>query len=1024
MYVRSWIRGSVDEQRMEGLLGFTIPWHLLAWLVLSVSVQLNPAAFALSNQGEALLSFKSYMKDQNGCLDDWVRSDPTPCGWTGITCDHGSNVISLKLAGMNLTGALSSDIGRLRSLVSISIELNNFTGTLPQALSDLSELRFINISHNNFSNQFPANLSALQLLETLDAYNNNFSGVLPSELGRLKYLQHLNLGGNYIEGSIPPGYGEMMQLQYLSLSGNFLSGKIPPEIGNLSQLEYLYLGYYNAYEGYIPSELGKLQRLVRLDLSFCGLSGPIPVSLGNLTNLDSLFLQINLLTGPIPAELGNLRNLKSLDLSNNQLDGQLPLELKWLKKLELASFFRNQIHGEIPSFFAELPNLQVLFLWCNNFTGNIPQQLGNMGNLQILDFSSNHLNGTIPPYLCREGALQDLFLFNNELSGAIPDSLGYCYSLVRARLGNNKLTGPIPQGLLSLNSIQMLELLNNNLTGQLPETFEAPQLEILDVSNNNLHGMVSEGIGHLTMLSLLVFSGNRISGGIPQSIGNLRKLLRLDLSNNAFSCSIPVTISRCESLSTLDLSKNQLTGNIPLQIENMQVLDFLNFSHNRLTGSIPSQLQFLPSLTTLDFSYNNLSGPIPLHGQFGYFNASSFIGNPGLCGGQLRPCISAAPGDSLNDHEKLKDQPSFLIWLVGGLFSAALLILVVGICCFFKNYQPCICGLFQRKNTIKPWKLTAFQKLDFNADHVLDCLTEENIIGRGGSGIIYKGVMPSGEIVAVKRLSSQGRKGVSNDHGFSAEIQTLGKIRHRNIVKLLGCCSNQDTNLLLYEYMPKGSLGELLHGKQGSLLDWKSRYNTAVQAAIGLSYLHHDCSPRIVHRDVKSNNILLDSDFRAHVADFGLAKFFQNSGKSQSMSSIAGSYGYIAPEYAYTLKVNEKSDIYSFGVVLLELVTGRRPIEPEYGDGVDIVQWVRIKVQTKDGVFDVLDPKIPVDHVPLREVMLLLRVALLCSNNLPTERPTMRDVVQMLCGVKSKSDNNKSIELFSDSASSLRYQQL
>jgi serine/threonine protein kinase len=292
---------------------------------------------------------------------------------------------------------------------------------------------------------------------------------------------------------------------------------------------------------------------------------------------------------------------------------------------------------------------------------------------------------------------------------------------------------------------------------------------------------------------------------------------------------------------------------------------------------------------------------------------------------------------------------------------------------------------------------------------VLDCLTEDNIIGRGGAGTVYKGVMPSGSIVAVKRLAGEG-KGASHDHGFSAEIQTLGKIRHRNIVRLLGFCSNHETNLLVYEYMPNGSLGELLHNKERSQnLDWETRYNIAVQAAHGLCYLHHDCSPLIVHRDVKSNNILLDSSFQAHVADFGLAKLFQDSGKSESMSSIAGSYGYIAPEYAYTLKVNEKSDIYSFGVVLLELLTGKRPIEAEYGDGIDIVQWVRRKIQTKDGVLEVLDPRMGGVGVPLQEVMLVLRVALLCSSDLPIERPTMRDVVQMLTDVKPKSKGGASV---------------
>ncbi|KAJ7552352.1 hypothetical protein O6H91_06G051800 [Diphasiastrum complanatum] len=994
--------------RREGMADrMRFPWPLSLILILSYSFLRAQITSSLSPDGEALLALKEHFSDEFRFLDDWSPSDPTPCSWTGIACDERSNVVSLELAGMNLTGTISTHIGHLQSLLNVSLEMNNLTGTLPQELGSLAGLRFLNISHNNFSNQFPANLSGLQALEVLDAYNNNFSGGLPIDLGELRNLRHLHLGGSYFDGSIPPEYGGMKRLQYLALSGNSLTGKIPPQLGNLTRLEYLYLGYYNVYEGEIPPELGKLQNLIRLDLSFCGLSGNIPPSLGNLTNLDSLFLQINLLTGTIPREIGSLLNLKSLDLSNNNLTGLIPAEFSSLTRLELASLFRNQLHGDIPSFVGDLPSLQVLFLWENNMTGNIPQQLGQNGNLQRIDLSSNSFSGTIPPDLCTGEKLQILVLLENQLNGSIPEKLGQCSSLVHVRLGLNQLTGSIPPGFLGLKNIEMLELVKNQLTGDIPKTFEAPNLEFLDLSENHIRGVIPEGLGNLTSLKNLFLSGNHITGSIPPSIGNLGQLSSLDLSNNALTGTIPVEMSNCQSLSSLDLSNNQLTGEIPPQLERLQVLDLLNVSRNRLSGSIPFQLQLLLSLTTVDFSYNNLSGPVPVHGQFEYFNSSSFLGNPGLCGEELTPCTVESARSPFAYHEQSKSGPNRLAWLVGALFSAALLVLVIGICCFLKKYRQFMCGFFRREGKIKPWKLTTFQRLHFSASNVLDCLNEDNIIGRGGSGIVYKGVMPSGEIVAVKRLSPQGMKGIAHDHGFSAEIQTLGKIRHRNIVKLLGCCSNHETNLLVYEYMPNGSLGELLHGKKAALLDWTTRYKISVQAALGLCYLHHDCSPLIVHRDVKCNNILLDSKFEAHVADFGLAKFFQDSGKSQSMSSIAGSYGYIAPEYAYTLKVNEKSDIYSFGVVLLELVTGRRPIEPEYGDGVDIVQWVRKKIQTKDGVLDVLDPRMGNSDLPLHEVMLVLRVALMCSNDLPVDRPTMRDVVQMLSEVRPIDNSNR-----------------
>lgn len=317
----------------------------------------------------------------------------------------------------------------------------------------------------------------------------------------------------------------------------------------------------------------------------------------------------------------------------------------------------------------------------------------------------------------------------------------------------------------------------------------------------------------------------------------------------------------------------------------MRILNYLNVSRNHLLGTIPSSIASMQSLTSVDFSYNNLSGLVPGTGQFSYFNHTSFLGNPNLCGPYLGPCKEGIASGAERPHEKGTFSPSMKLLLVIGLLVCSIVFAVAAI---IKARS------LKKASDSRAWKLTAFQRLDFTCDDVLDSLKEDNIIGKGGAGIVYKGAMPNGDEVAVKRLPAMSR-GSSHDHGFNAEIQTLGRIRHRHIVRLLGFCSNHETNLLVYEYMPNGSLGEMLHGKKGGHLYWDTRYKIAVEAAKGLCYLHHDCSPLIVHRDVKSNNILLDSNFEAHVADFGLAKFLQDSGASECMSAIAGSYGYIAP---------------------------------------------------------------------------------------------------------------------------------
>ncbi|KAK7263296.1 hypothetical protein RJT34_30883 [Clitoria ternatea] len=934
----------------------------------------------------SLLSFKSssITQDPSLSLSSWNSTTPF-CSWHRVTCDSRRHVTSLDLSSLSLSGTLSDDLSHLPFLSHLSLADNKFSGIIPPSLSSLSNLRFLNLSNNFFNGTFPSQLSNLHNLRVLDLYNNNMTGPLPLAVTNMSLLRHLHLGGSFFSGSIPPQYGKWLHLEYLALSGNELTGNIPPEIGNLASLRELYIGYFNTYEGGIPPEIGNLSQLVRFDAAYCGLSGEIPPELGKLQNLDTLFLQVNALSGSLTPELGNLKSLKSMDLSNNILSGEVPASFAELKNLTLLNLFRNRLHGAIPEFVGELPALEVLQLWENNFTGSIPQSLGKNGRITLVDLSSNKITGSLPPDLCFGNRLQTLITLGNYLFGSIPESLGKCESLNRIRMGNNFLNGSIPKGLFGLPKLTQVELQENLLTGEFPEAGSmSANLGQISLSNNKLFGPLPPTIGNFTSMQKLLLDGNKFSGRIPPEIGKLQQLSKVDFSHNKFSGPIAPQISQCKLLTFVDLSRNELSGEIPNQITGMRILNYLNLSRNHLVGSIPGSIASMQSLTSVDFSYNNLSGLVPGTGQFSYFNYTSFLGNPELCGPYLGPCKDRFANDPRQPRVKGPLSSSLKLLLVIGLLVCSIAFAVAAI---IKARS------LKKASEARAWKLTAFQRLDFTVDDVLDCLKEDNIIGKGGAGIVYKGAMPNGDHVAVKRLPAMSR-GSSHDHGFNAEIQTLGKIRHRHIVRLLGFCSNYETNLLVYEYMPNGSLGEVLHGKKGGHLHWDTRYKIAVEAAKGLCYLHHDCSPLIVHRDVKSNNILLDSSFEAHVADFGLAKFLQDSGTSECMSAIAGSYGYIAPEYAYTLKVDEKSDVYSFGVVLLELVTGRKPVG-EFGDGVDIVQWVRKMTDSnKEGVLKVLDPRLP--SIPLHEVMHVFYVAMLCVEEQAVERPTMREVVQIL----------------------------
>eukprot|EP00252_Welwitschia_mirabilis_P019973 TRINITY_DN477_c0_g1_i1.p1 TRINITY_DN477_c0_g1~~TRINITY_DN477_c0_g1_i1.p1 ORF type:complete len:1023 (+),score=71.02 TRINITY_DN477_c0_g1_i1:971-4039(+) len=981
---------AVSEKRLRRMMFLGLFFLLVSLSVMAESAH-SPAA-------KILLAMKSSMVDTGGFLDSWSENNSAHyCSWAGIKCDEAQLIVSLDISNMNISGSLSPQIGHLRSLINVSVAANGFTGPFPSAITNAQGLRLLNISNNIFVGNFPSNFSRLRDLEVLDFYNNNFSGPLPMEITELRNLRHLHLGGNYFSGSIPPVYGSWRKLEYLALSGNELGGTIPGELGNLTELRELYLGYYNEYEGGIPKEFGKLTKLARLDMSNCGLSGPIPSEMGNLRNLDTLFLQVNTLSGPLPSAMGGLHGLKSMDISNNALTGEIPSSFSRLQNLTLLNLFRNRLRGNIPPFIGDLRNLEVLQLWENNFTGEIPQQLGTNKRLIQMDISSNRLTGLIPPNLCAGSRLKILILLDNIFYGPIPDSLGKCSSLSRVRMGTNYFNGSIPKGLLNLPSLVMIELHDNQLSGQIPEEVAVKsKLGNVNLCNNRLSGPLPASIGNYSSLEILLLSGNELSGALPSQMGHLKQLSKMDLSGNRFSGPLPKEIGQCKLLAFLDLSRNQFTGHIPKEITNLHILNYLNVSRNRLVGSLPMEIQSMASLTAVDFSYNNLSGLVPGTGQFSYFNASSFVGNPDLCGPYLGPCRDT--GSHTVAHVKGPLSATFKLLLVIGLLLCSMAFAVAAII---------KARALRKSNNSRQWKLTAFQNLNFTCDDILECLKEENIIGKGGAGTVYKGVVPGGEAVAVKRLPGIGRGGSSNDHGFSAEIQTLGRIRHRHIVRLLGFCSNQETNLLVYEYMPNGSLGELLHGKKGGHLHWDTRYKIALEAAKGLCYLHHDCSPLIVHRDVKSNNILLDSNFEAHVADFGLAKFLQDSGTSECMSAIAGSYGYIAPEYAYTLKVDEKSDVYSFGVVLLELITGHRPVG-EFGDGVDIVQWVKKTTDSSgEGVLKILDSRL--SSVPLQEVMQVFSVAMLCVEEQSVERPTMREVVQMLSDEPPKIKLNSAI---------------
>ncbi|XXG67923.1 hypothetical protein AAC387_Pa06g1153 [Persea americana] len=997
---------------------------LLFFSFLAISYAFTEGAPVLSGGGDeqgALLSIKASLVDPLDQLGDWklpVDGSQSHCNWTGVSCGATGAVERLDLSHMNLSGRVSEDIQKLHGLIYFKICCNGISWSLPKSLSNLTSLREFDVSQNLLVGAFPTGLDRALGLISLNASGNNFSGSLPDYIGNATSLEILDLRGCLFQGRIPSSYKNLQRLKYLGLSGNDLIGLIPVELGQLSSLETIIIGY-NAFEGSIPAEFGNLTNLRYLDIAVGNLTGKIPAALGRLTLLTTIFLYQNSLTGEIPFELGNLMSLVQMDVSDNLLSGAIPIQLAYLKDLQLLNLMSNRLSGQIPAGFGELTRLEVFELWNNSLTGPLPADLGRNSPLQWLDVSSNSLNGSIPAGLCNGGNLTKLILFNNSFSGTYPTGLSTCLSLVRVRMQDNPISGTIPVGFGALPKLQRLELASNNLSGNIPNDIAlSMSLTFIDLSHNHLQSSLPYNILSIPNLQSFAASDNNLSGEIPDQFQDCPSLGVLDLSNNKLSGRIPASLASCEKLVSLNLHNNLIHGEIPTSIAMMPSLALLDLSSNMLTGMLPANFGDSPALEALNVSYNRLTGPVPRNGMLKAINPDDLSGNPGLCGGILPPCSLDSAALS-SRQKKVRIKHVVAGWVIG--ISA---VLSIGIAAFggrllFIRWRYnggwCEDG-FQSENGEWPWRLTAFQRLSFTSGEILACIRDTNIIGMGATGIVYKAnVQRPHSVVAVKKLwRAQTDGAIIEGSDFAREVNLLGRLRHRNIVRLLGHLRNESDTMIVYEYMPNGSLWEALHGKQAGrmLVDWLSRYNVAVGVAQGLAYLHHDCSPPVIHRDVKSNNILLDGNLEARIADFGLAKMMMR--KNETVSVVAGSYGYIAPEYGYTMKVDQKSDIYSFGVVLMELLSGKRPLEPEFGESVDIVEWVRCKIRNNRGI-EALDTNVGAECKHIQEEMLLvLRVALLCTAKFPKDRPSMRDVLTMLAEAKprrkSSSSNNNNNE--------------
>ncbi|ESW10210.1 hypothetical protein PHAVU_009G190400 [Phaseolus vulgaris] len=530
-----------------------------------------------------------------------------------------------------------------------------------------------------------------------------------------------------------------------------------------------------------------------------------------------------------------------------------------------------------------------------------------------------------------------------------------------------------------------------------------------------VHGLVSLVIpGNNEFAQCINLPYMQLGGIISPSIGKLSRLHRLALHQNGLHGVIPNEIGNCTELRALYLRANYLQGGIPSDIGNLSYLHVLDLSSNSLKGAIPSSIGRLTQLRLLNLSTNFFSGEIPDVGVLSTFGNNAFIGNLDLCGQQVqKPCRTSLGFPVVLPHAESDEaavparrSSHYVKWLLVGAITIMGLVLVITLSslwiCLLSKKERAARRYIEVKDQLNPEssrkddgaKLITFHGdlpyTSFEIIEKLESLDEDDVVGSGGFGTVYRMVMNDCGTFAVKRID-RSREG--SDQGFERELEILGSIKHINLVNLRGYCRLPSTKLLIYDYLAMGSLDDLLHENTEQSLNWSTRLKIALGSARGLAYLHHDCSPKIVHRDIKSSNILLDENMDPRVSDFGLAKLLVDE-DAHVTTVVAGTFGYLAPEYLQSGRATEKSDVYSFGVLLLELVTGKRPTDPTFASrGVNVVGWMNAFLK-ENRLEEVVDKRC--SDADSESVEVILEMAASCTDANADERPTMNQVLQIL----------------------------
>ncbi|XP_060177708.1 probable LRR receptor-like serine/threonine-protein kinase At3g47570 [Lycium barbarum] len=724
-------------------------------------------------------------------------------------------------------------------------------------------------------------------------------------------------------------------------------------------------------------ELGNLKKLQWLGLSQNEFTGSVPASIFNMSPLLFLSLSLNKFSGTLPSDLGRgMPILEYFLCGGNNLSGFISASISNSSRLKMLDLASNSFTAPIPESLGNLEYLELLNLKNNNFSSDLAlsflTSLTNCRNLRVILFGDNPLGGIFPASLGNfSDSLQVFEGSDCKLKGIISEEIGNLTGLIRMGLVNNELTGHSPRTVHGMLNIQQLYLQSNKIDGTIPDVVcRLKNLGALDLSGNQFSGSLPPCLGNVTSLRKLYLSYNRLNSRLPTSLGALRNLIEFNISSNFFSEKIPLEIGNLKAASLIDLSKNDFSGKIPSTLGGLDKLIKLSLAHNTLEGPIPESFSKMWALDFLDLSLEAL--------------VQSFLSNDALRGESrfnVKPCVTKSTEKS---RRKQVLTCLYILLGIGSLLALAVGYMVLRLRNTKKNASQGDVSLVKGHERISYYEL----------EQATEGFNESNLLGNGGFSMVYKGILKDGTVLAAKVFNVQLEGAFKS---FDIECEIPRNLRHRNLTKVITSCSNLDFKALVLEYMFNETLDKWLYS-HNLFLNLLQRLDIMTDVASAMDYLHNGYSTAVVHCDLKPSNVLLDQETLGHVSDFGIAKLL-GEGEAFVQTRTIATIGYIAPEYGQDGIVSTNCDVYSFGILMMETFTRKKPSDEIFTENLSIQRWVSDSFPSE--IHKVVDSNLvqPVDEqidAKMQCLLSIMELALSCTLVTPDARISMEDALSTL----------------------------